>query len=82
MLSEVAVQMLAPLAPHMAEELWQYLGETPTLRMPHGPHLILAYLVEENVLYVVQVNGKGAWQVYLPKDASQEVLVATGPGRS
>ena len=55
---EPLVLMLAPLAPHVAEELWLRLGHTASLA--HGPFPVSdpAYLVDDTVEYPVQVNGK------------------------
>jgi leucyl-tRNA synthetase len=55
---EPLVSMLAPLAPHLAEELWQRLGNPMSLA--HGPFPVAApeYLVEDTVEYPIQVNGK------------------------
>ena len=55
---EPLVLMVAPLAPHLAEELWQRLGHDTSLA--HGPFPVAdpQYLVEDTVEYPVQVNGK------------------------
>lgn len=73
---EPLVLMLAPLAPHMAEELWLRLGhETP---LAHGPFPVAdpAYLVEDTVEYPVQVNGKVRGRVVVAADADQDTLKA------
>ncbi len=70
-----AVQLLSPFAPHMAEELWVYLGETSRLAHVPWPKADPRYLVEESVTYVVQVNGKVRGRFELPKDQSEEVIV-------
>ena len=74
---KMAVQMLAPLAPHMGEELWEHLGEKPSVTHAPWPSYDPSYLVEENVLYVVQINGKVRGKFTLPKDASQELVLET-----
>ena len=55
---EPLVLMVAPLAPHLAEELWRRLGHDTLLA--HGPFPVAdqQYLVEDTVEYPVQVNGK------------------------
>lgn len=73
---EPLVLMLAPLAPHMAEELWLRLGhETP---LAHGPFPVAdpAYLVDDTVEYPVQVNGKVRGRVVVAADADQNTLKA------
>ena len=74
---KMAVQMLAPLAPHMAEELWEHLGEKNSVTHAPWPSYDPSYLVEENVLYVVQINGKVRGRYTLPKDANQELVLET-----
>lgn len=73
---EPLVLMLAPLAPHMAEELWLRLGHTTSLA--HGPFPVAdpAYLVDDTVEYPVQVNGKVRGRVTVAADADQDALKA------
>lgn len=73
---KMAIQVLAPLAPHIAEELWQHIGEKGSVTHAPWPTYDPAYLVEESVLYVVQVNGKVRGRYSLPKDATQEAVLA------
>ncbi|MEV8436275.1 leucine--tRNA ligase [Actinosynnema sp. NPDC051121] len=69
-LAEPMVLMLAPLSPHVAEELWSKLGHTESLA--HGPFPKAAeeYLVEDTVEYPIQVNGKVKARVVVPASAS------------
>lgn len=73
---EPLVLMLAPLAPHVAEELWQRLSNTTSLA--HGPFPVAdpAYLVDDTVEYPVQVNGKVRGKVVVAADADADVLEA------
>ncbi|MCL1801960.1 MAG: class I tRNA ligase family protein, partial [Promicromonosporaceae bacterium] len=50
--------MIAPLAPHIAEELWQRLGHDESLAREPYPVAVPEYLVEDTVTCVVQVKGK------------------------
>ncbi|GAA2990728.1 leucine--tRNA ligase [Actinokineospora diospyrosa] len=70
------VQMLAPLCPHIAEELWEKLGGVESLA--HGPFPVAVerYLVEDTVEYPVQVNGKVRGRVTVAADASQDEVKA------
>ncbi|MBF6164221.1 leucine--tRNA ligase [Streptomyces gardneri] len=73
---EPLVLMLAPLAPHIAEELWERLGHTESLA--HGPFPVAdpALLVEESVEYPIQVNGKVRSRVRVPADADNAAIEA------
>ena len=54
----ILLRMLAPIVPHFAEELWAALGHTRGILDEPWPGYDEAALVEEDVLIVVQVNGK------------------------
>jgi leucyl-tRNA synthetase len=71
---EPLVLMAAPLAPHLAEELWRRLGHTSSLA--HGPFPVAdpAYLVQDTVEYPVQVNGKVRGRITVPADADADAL--------
>lgn len=71
---EPLVLMVAPLAPHLAEELWRRLGHDTSLA--HGPFPVAdeQYLVEDTVEYPVQVNGKVRSRVTVPADADADSL--------
>ena len=73
---EPLVLMLAPLAPHMAEELWSRLGHTTSLAHGPFPEADPAYLVEDTVEYPVQVNGKVRGRVVVAADADDDTLKA------
>ena len=67
---EPLVVLLAPFAPHMAEELWEALGHTTSVCDAAFPEYVAAYTVEDSVTYPVQFNGKMRFTVDLPKAAS------------
>ncbi len=73
---EPLVLMLAPLAPHMAEELWLRLGHTTLLAHGPFPQADPAHLVEDTVEYPVQVNGKVRGRVVVAADADEDTLKA------
>jgi leucyl-tRNA synthetase len=73
---EPLVLMLAPLAPHMAEELWLRLGHATSLAHGPFPEADPAYLVDDTVEYPVQVNGKVRGRVVVGADADDETLKA------
>ena len=73
---EPLVLMTAPLAPHLAEELWQRLGNPKSLA--HGPFPVANpdYLVEDTVEYPVQVNGKVRGRITVPVAADADAVEA------
>ena len=64
------VVLLAPFAPHLAEELWEALGEKGSVCAAAFPEYNPAYTVEDSVTYPVQFNGKMRFTVEQPKSAS------------
>ncbi|MFZ0565604.1 MAG: leucine--tRNA ligase [Chlamydiales bacterium] len=72
---EMAIQVLAPFTPHLAEELWEHLGNRPSLSTQPWPSYDPKYLVEEKVTYVVQINGKLRGRFEMPKDQSETVIL-------
>jgi leucyl-tRNA synthetase len=52
------LQLLAPFAPHITEELWQQLGHEDSIHLMMWPKYDEKYLVEKTITIVVQVNGK------------------------
>jgi leucyl-tRNA synthetase len=75
-LAEPLVLMLAPLAPHMAEELWHRLGHVDSLVQGPFPVVDEKYLVEDSVEYPIQVNGKVRSRVTVAASASQDEVQA------
>jgi leucyl-tRNA synthetase len=82
-LAEPLVLMVAPLAPHIAEELWQRLGHPSSLAREPFPQADPALAAVETVTLPVQVNGKVRFTVEVPAQAGQaEIaeLLAAHPG--
>lgn len=73
-LAEPLALMLAPVAPHIAEELWNRLGHTESLA--HGPFPVAEgqWLVQDTVEIPVQVKGKVRSRITVGADASDEAL--------
>jgi len=69
---ETLVQLIGPMMPHLAEELWQRLGHDTLLADTAWPAADLALLVEDTITIGVQVNGKLRGTVDLPRDADRE----------
>jgi leucyl-tRNA synthetase len=74
--AEPLVLMVAPLAPHVAEELWSRLGHEQSLAWAPFPEADERWLVEDTVTVAVQVNGKVRAQVTVPADADAAALEA------
>lgn len=69
---ESIVQLVAPFAPHIAEELWRDLGHEDSVHADHWPILDEKYLVEETLKIAVQVNGKVRAEMEIQVNASDE----------
>nr|WP_276580159.1 leucine--tRNA ligase [Lacticaseibacillus parakribbianus] len=70
------VKLLAPIAPHMMEEIWQILGHEHTLTYAAWPTVDESKLVSETVTLMVQVNGKLRGNVEVAADADQDAIKA------
>lgn len=68
------VKMLAPIAPHICEELWSKLGHNETITYQPWPTFDESLLVDDEVEIVVQVNGKVRAKLNIPKDLSKEEM--------
>ncbi|HEX4662604.1 MAG TPA: leucine--tRNA ligase [Candidatus Saccharimonadales bacterium] len=68
------VQMVAPFAPHIAEELWRQLGHTDSIHVSQWPIWDDAYLVENTVTIAIQVNGKVRGEIKIAKDTEQALV--------
>ena len=73
---EPLVQMVSPMAPHIAEELWQRLGHTSTITFEPFPQADPALLVDDTVTCVVQVLGKVRDRLEVAADVSDADLEA------
>jgi leucyl-tRNA synthetase len=72
---EPIVVLLAPFAPHIAEELWHLLGHTESVTMAQWPVYNKEYLIEDEFTYPVSFNGKTRFTMSLPNDISQEEAI-------
>ena len=70
------VQILAPMAPHISEELWFRMGETSLVSLATWPSFDPALVVDSSIVMGVQVNGKSRGTIEIAKDATEEVAVA------
>jgi leucyl-tRNA synthetase len=73
---ELVVLMLAPMAPHLAEELWEMLGHTgQTLAQASWPEYVPELAAEDQVEVVVQINGRVRGRVRIESGLGEEELV-------
>ncbi|WP_085505664.1 leucine--tRNA ligase [Thalassobacillus devorans] len=68
------VKLLSPVAPHLAEELWEKLGNQDSIAYQSWPAFDESKLVEDEVEIVIQVMGKVRAKMTVSKDASKEDL--------
>uniref|UniRef100_UPI0035184A60 class I tRNA ligase family protein n=1 Tax=Cognatishimia sp. TaxID=2211648 RepID=UPI0035184A60 len=70
--AKTLAQLMAPMTPHLAEDMWQLLGGEGL--MIHAPWPVAddAMLVEANVTLPIQINGKRRAEISVPKDMSKE----------
>lgn len=74
---EPIVVLLAPFAPHIAEELWHQLGHKTTVCDAQWPTWDESLLVESEMQLMVSFNGKARFQITLPADASNDDIQKT-----
>ncbi|MFL0363451.1 leucine--tRNA ligase [Pseudobacillus sp. 179-B 2D1 NHS] len=68
------VKLLAPVAPHLAEEMWEKLGHEGTISYEQWPTYDESKLVDDEVEIVVQVNGKMKAKLMISKEATREEM--------
>ena len=73
LLQDVVV-LLAPFAPHVAEELWHQLGNETTVCDARWPEFNEKYLVESEIQLTVSFNGKARYQKKFPADAQSNTI--------
>ena len=69
---EPLAQILSPFAPHLCEELWECLGHSDSILLSSWPAWDESYLVEANVTYPIQINGKVRTKIEVPADADRK----------
>ena len=68
------VKLIAPFAPHIAEELWQALGNGSTVCDAQWPKFDESYLKEDSITYSISFNGKTRFTLDFPADATQQEI--------
>ncbi|SDI12624.1 leucine--tRNA ligase [Salipiger marinus] len=72
--ARVLAQLMSPMTPHLAEELWQMLGGEGLIANADWPKADPAMLVEDTVTLPIQVNGKRRGELTVPKDMAKEEI--------
>jgi leucyl-tRNA synthetase len=73
---ETAVVLLSPFVPHFAEELWESLGNRESVIQQPWPDYDREAIVEEEVLIVIQVNGRLRDRMTMPASYGEEEVKA------
>lgn len=73
---EVLLQLMAPMMPHLGEEMWQRLGHDTMLVDTPWPVADPTLLLENRVTIVIQINGKLRGRIDMPKDAPSATIEA------
>jgi leucyl-tRNA synthetase len=68
------LKLLAPFAPHIAEEIWYQLGEKESIHLSSWPKYDPSLLVETEIKIIIQVNGKLRGDLNVPVDSLEEVV--------
>jgi leucyl-tRNA synthetase len=71
---ENIIKLLSPIAPHFSEELWQETGHNQSIYLESWPEFNPHLLREEEVLIVVQINGKLRDKLMVDSDSSEEII--------
>jgi len=69
--------MIAPLAPHIAEEMWQDLGEKDSIFKANWPKVNKEFLKEDEYALVIQINGKVRDEIMVSVDTTEEEAFAS-----
>ncbi len=69
------LKLVAPFAPHVAEELWQGMGNKGSVHLEEWPTYDPAKLVAETVVVAIQVGGKMKGTIQVPRDSSQDEVL-------
>ncbi len=71
---ENLVKLLSPFSPHVAEELWQSLGRSPSLLEKDWPRYVEKYTVADEMEIVLQIDGTVRGHLTVPRDIGEEEL--------
>jgi len=69
---EIYLKMMAPVTPHISEELWAYLGKPYSIHQQNWPAVDHAAAADELITLIVQIDGKLRDRIIVPADISEE----------
>jgi leucyl-tRNA synthetase len=69
---DIYLRMMAPVAPHIAEELWSLLGRDYSVHTHPWPEVDEEAAAEEMIVLVIQINGKVRDRIEVPADITEE----------
>ena len=72
--AEIFIKVMSPFAPHLAEEIWEMLGKSPSISDQPWPLFNETYLIEEIFEYPVSFNGKLRFKIELPLNITTEEI--------
>jgi leucyl-tRNA synthetase len=70
--TKILAQLMSPITPHLAEEIWSLLGGTGLIAQADWPKADESMLVEDEVTLPIQINGKRRGEITVPKDLAKE----------
>ena len=71
---KILIRVIEPMIPHLAEECWSYTDDELSLSLMPWPNINEKYLETNNVIIVVQINGKRRGEVLMKKDATEDMV--------
>jgi len=71
---EIYVKMMAPITPHVAEELWAYMGKPYSIHQQQWPQVDEAAAKEDSIELPVQINGKIRDRITVPAEATEDEI--------
>jgi leucyl-tRNA synthetase len=74
---EAVVMLLAPIVPHFADELWEALGNEGSVMEVPWPSYLEEAIQQDEILMVIQVNGKVRSRMYVPADTEEDEVKET-----
>jgi leucyl-tRNA synthetase len=69
------MQLLAPFAPHICEDIWQKLSQSDSIHISEWPTHDDKYLVEKTFKIVIQINGKLRGEIEVESDADEDLVI-------
>ncbi|MEK7227783.1 MAG: class I tRNA ligase family protein, partial [Patescibacteria group bacterium] len=71
---KIFLQILAPFAPHITEELWHSLGEKKSIHLSPWPTYDSGKVIDEKITIGVQINGKLRAELLIDKEDTEETI--------